>query len=431
MNRFLVLWSGQTLSLLGTRLTAFALGVSVYIETGSVTRFALVTLFAQLPGILALPFVGALVDRWDRRRTMIAGNVGAATTTAVLASLVAFDALELWHLYMLIAVASIFNMLQSLAFSSSTVLLVGRESLGRAAGLTQVGEGTAFVLAPLAAPWLMTRIGLTGVIAIDALTFLSAVVTLLMVAIPRPEPSVASSAEKESLWRQATFGWRYLRTRPGLLALLAFFAFSNLVLGTIHVVLTPLVLELGGAEALGRVLASASLGMVVGAVGLVVWGGPRRRVRWIVAISVLQGVVLLGAATLTEIPAIAAVAFVFSLGSPFILGASQAIWQSQVEPDVQGRVFAFRRVIALSTLPLAQVSAGPLCDRLFEPLLASSAAPLAAVAGPLVGVGPGRGVALYVALLGIFLAVLAIVAWGYPPLQRLEEKDGIPAAASR
>ena len=115
---------------------------------------------------------------------------------------------------------------------------------------------------------------------------------------------------------------------------------------------------------------------------------------------------------------------------PLLLGTSQALWQSKVPPDLQGRVFAMRRLVAWSTLPLAFVVAGPLADRVFEPWLAPGGA-LAATAGRILGVGDGRGIGLLLVVMGTLVVLTVAVAARLPRLRRLEEElpdAAVPAA---
>ena len=169
---FAVVLAGQAVSILGTGLTGFALGVWVFQRTGSATQFALVALALLLPVVLLLPVAGALVDRWDRRWAMIVGDAGSGLCSLGLAALVWSGRLEVWHIWLLCAGSSAFSALQYPAFTAASTLLVPRRHLGRAAGLTQLAIAAAQILAPLLAGALLGRIGLRGVLLVDVLTFL-------------------------------------------------------------------------------------------------------------------------------------------------------------------------------------------------------------------------------------------------------------------
>ncbi|MGH9360382.1 MAG: MFS transporter [Thermoanaerobaculia bacterium] len=421
MRSFLIIWIGQVVSRLGTGLTGFALGVWVYQRTGSVTQLALISFFTVAPAVLMSPLAGALVDRWDRRRAMILSDSGAGASTLAIALLFLAGRLEIWHIYVAVGIGSLFQSLQWPAFSASTTLLVGKQNLGRANGLNQMGLAVAQIAAPVLAGALMGGIGVQGVILIDFATFLFAVVMLLVVHIPRPTTTAEGAAGRGSLAREAAYGWTYLVRRPGLLGLLGLFAAVNFTMGMLTVLIVPLVLSLASVKTLGTVLSIASSGLLVGSLVMAAWGGPARRLQGIFGPLLLQGVVLLLGGARESVPLIAAAAFLYLLGFPIINACSQAIWQSKVAPDVQGRVFAIRQMIALSAMPLAQLAAGPLADFVFEPLLAAGG-PLAGSVGQVVGVGPGRGIGLLFMVLGSVNLLVLAAAWSYPRLRRVEDE---------
>ena len=207
---FSLVWFGQVISLLGSGLTRFALGVWVFRESGSVTYFALISLCGFLPGILISPIAGVLVDRWSRRKVMIASDLGSGLMTLVVVALLWSDSLAIWHIYILVGVAAIFEAFQWPAYFAAMTLLVPEKQLGRANGMVQFGQSAAEIIAPLAAGFLMFSIGLEGIVFIDCITFLVAVSTLVSVRFPEPESD--PSREKSSIWAEAAVGWRYIRT---------------------------------------------------------------------------------------------------------------------------------------------------------------------------------------------------------------------------
>jgi MFS family permease len=420
MAAFLTICGGQVVSLFGTGLTAFALGVWVYRLTGSVTQYSTILLFNVLPPVLLSPVAGALVDRFDRRRVIIASDCAAGLATLSLALLFFSGRLEIWHIYVALSVSSSAQAFRWPALSASMTLLVPGRQLGRASGLMQMGTAMAQVLAPLAAGALLAPLGVAGLLEIDFSTFLFAVVTLLAVRIPRPEAAAASDG-KESVAGQLAYGWNYLRQHPGLLALLCLFAGSNFTMGLLTVLITPLVLSFSSPQVLGTVLSVAGGGLLAGGLVMALTGGPRRRLAGIGGAFLVQGLALLLGGWRISAPQIAALAFVFLFGFAVINTCSQALWQSKVPAGVQGRVFATRQMIALSALPLSRLVAGPLADKVFEPLLLPGGR-LAGSLGRVLGVGPGRGIELLLIVLGAFNLLVLAAAWSYPRLRRLEDE---------
>ena len=251
MRTFFVIWSGQLVSTIGSGLTGFALGVWIYQETGSVTMFALNMLAVAVPNLVVSPFAGALVDRWDRRWVMIMSDTGAGLATLSIAVLYMTDNLEVWNIILATAFNSAFSTFQWPAYSAVTTLLVPKEQLGRAGGMVQIGEAISQLLAPAAGGALFVTIGLGGVIAIDFVTYLFAVLTLLFVRVPSPERSEAGKEGQGSIWKEALYGWTYISARAGLLGLLLVFAAFNFVSGLIYPLIMPMILDMTSADVLG------------------------------------------------------------------------------------------------------------------------------------------------------------------------------------
>lgn len=420
MRTFLIICFGQLVSMIGSGLTGFALGVWVYRQTGSVTHFMLISLFAKLPEILISPLAGVITDRLNRRLVMILSDSGAAVCTLILATLYWTDSLTLWHIYTINAATSCFTAFQYPAYTSATSLIVPREKLGKASGLSQVAEASAQLASPIMAGALMEIIGLHGVFLIDAATFLFALVTLLVTRIPDAKTS-ANGFEKKSLLREAAFGWRYIVKRRGLVAMLVFFAINNFLMGMAEALATPLVLSFGSPMLLGAMLSVGGAGMLAGSLAMSVWGGPKRLILGVFAFDFLTGLCILSLGLHTVIPLMCVSVFLLFFGLPIANGCTRVIWQKKVDPEVQGRVFAINRMIMLSSLPLAYLVSGPLSDYLFEPLMADGGA-LAGSVGRVIGVGPGRGIALMYVILGAATILTTTTAFKYPRLVMIEDE---------
>ncbi|HEX5714696.1 MAG TPA: MFS transporter [Thermoanaerobaculia bacterium] len=421
VRAFGLVWLGQLVASVGSGLTTFALGIWVFRKTGAVTNYAAVAFFGILPGLLISPLAGVYVDRWDRRRILLGSNLASGLRTLAVAALLWQGDLRNWHVYAAAALASVIRAFHVPAYMAATTLLVPRKHLARASGMLQLGQAAAETLAPFLAGLLVSLIRVEGVLFIDILTSLFAMVSLALVAVPRPAQSAAGRIGKGSAAREATFGWQFIRERPGLRGLLLYFAMVNLVFSMASVLAVPLVLSFADETLLGRVLAAGSAGLLAGSIVMSVTGGPRPHIHGVLGFGLLLGVALVLVGLRPDPRLVAAGLFLTLFGVPVVNGSSQAIWQVKVPPDVQGRVFAVRRALALFTVPLGHLLAGPLADRVFRPLLLPRGA-LAASLGPVVGVGPGRGIGL----LYITLAALPILTslWGYtrPRLRRVEEE---------
>lgn len=415
---FLLLWVGQLVALTGSGLTGFSLGIWSYQRTGSITQYALIFTFTILPAVVISPFAGSLVDRWDHRHVLIASHVGVGASTMMLAMLFLAGSLEVWHIYIATAFQSALNTFQWLALSAAVTLVTPAKHLGRASAMTQLSEAVARVVAPILAGMLLLSVGLWGVLVINSLSAMIAVATLLVTRIPRV---AAEQKVRNSLRRDIVFGWSYVTARRSLLSLLILFALTNFLSGTVIVLSTPFILSFASVTKLGTILSVAGAGMVAGGLVMSAWGGPKQRIYAVIGFEMLAGVSIVVAGFTSSAGAMACATFVFTFSVASTLASSQAIWQSKIDPAVQGRVFAVRRIIAWSTLPLAYVIAGPLADRVFTPLLVVGG-PLAATVGRVLGVGPGRGIGLLFVFLGTFVVLISGFAFMSPQLRSIDHE---------
>jgi DHA3 family macrolide efflux protein-like MFS transporter len=423
LRDFLLIWFGQLVSGVGSRLTSFALGIWVLQTTGSTTRFALIFVAMAVPALLISPIAGALVDRWDRRRTMIACEALSAATMFALVALFASGHLQLWHVYVAVGISALANAFLQPAYAASIPLLANQDQLTRVNGLVQTGFAVAQVGGPLLAGVLVSSISMQGVLLVDALTFLVGVVALVLAKVPRPARSV--DAGEEDLWREAATGFRYVRARPGLLGLLTVFGLSNFVFGIASIAITPLLLSFADVRQLGVQMAIGGAGLLVGGIAMSTWGGPRRLINGVLGFSLLAGFFLAVHGLQPSFALVVAAGFVFFLTLPVINSANAALWQSKVPADLQGRCFAIQRVLSEAAMPFGYCLAGPLAERIFEPLLAPGGA-LAGSVGAVIGTGPGRGIGLMFVVMGVLMMLIAAVAYSVRAIREIE--DDLPDA---
>lgn len=286
-SAFFVTWLGQVVSLIGSSMTSFALGVWLFERTGSPTLFALIGLFAVLPKVMFSPIAGILVDRWDRRKGMILSDAGAGLSTLFVALMLFSGQLELWHIYLSSALSSFFGTFQWPAYTATITQLVPEKHLGRANGMNQFGRAVAEIFSPLLAGILVLSIQLEGVILIDVATFLIAMLTLLLVRFPalgKKLPSVNLAAFRSDL----IFGWKYIWSRKGLFNLLIFQSLINFIWGMVGALLVPMVLGFTTSDKLGAIITIAGCGMLIGSLLMTAWGGPKRRINGVIFFEMLS-----------------------------------------------------------------------------------------------------------------------------------------------
>src|SRR3990172_3797631 len=189
MPAFSVIWFGQLVSLIGTSMTHFAIGIWLYQKTGLATTFTTMIFFSHIPRILLSPFAGALVDRWNRKLMMMISDLATGTTTVMIFLLIRGGSLEIWHVYLLTALSSAFESFQFPSYSSAITMMVDKKHFARTSAMLSLAEQGSFILAPILATALIGSIQLKGIILIDILTFIMAIGTLLIVPVPQPAPS--------------------------------------------------------------------------------------------------------------------------------------------------------------------------------------------------------------------------------------------------
>jgi DHA3 family macrolide efflux protein-like MFS transporter len=431
MRTFFIIWIGQLISIMGSGLTGFGLSVWIYARTGNATPFALNALFFNLPRIILSPVAGSVADRYNRRRIMILADTAAALTTLGVAGLLFSGNLLVWHIYLTTFLSAVFSSFQEPAYRASITMLVPKKDLARAGGIQQMGGAAQSILIPLLAGVLYAAIGLRGVILIDFVTYFFAIGALLLVYIPQPKriTKVAEEGEKESVWRDAAFGWRYLRERPGLFGLLWYYAIVNFFLSLSGVLLGPMVLSFGTEVELGVAQMAGGAGMLIGGLIMGTWGGPKRRKIWgVIATIALSGLGYLFAGLKASVYYIAAGEFVVLFFIPISAALSQAVWQTKVPPDIQGRVFSIRAMVAWSIVPTANLAAGPLADKVYEPLMAEGGALAESFIASIIGVGTGRGIGLMFIISAVFLLITSLIVFTSPRVRNLEDEipDAIP-----
>lgn len=422
MRAFTVVWFGQLFSLLGSGMTGFAIGIWAYEETGQATALALNTFFFFLPNTLLSPFAGALVDRWNRKLVMMISDLGAGLATVALVILVLTGRLEIWHVYLTTAFASAAAAFQFPAYSAAVSTMMPKSQYGRASGMMALAGSASQIMAPIFGSALYGLLGLQGILTIDIVTVTIAIIALLFVHIPQPPPSAAGSEGKGTLWQEAGYGFRYIFKRPSLLGLQLVFLVLNFIVMFGPAILTPMILARTGSDAftLGRVLSIGAVGGVLGGILMSTWGGPRTKVHGVLlsmALICLGGQFLMGIGRGLLVWATAS--FVLNFFLPILNGSNQAIWQAKVAPDVQGRVFAARVLIARIAIPVSTLLAGPLADYIFEPAMREGGA-LANTFGWLVGNGPGAGMSLMFVITGLLGTIVGLGGYLFPAVRYAE-----------
>ena len=413
--------------------------------------------FVHTPRVIASLFAGVLVDRFSRKLLMILGDLVAGISTIALLLLFLTNNLQIWHLYCTAAINSLFGFIQGLAYSASLSLLVPPQQYNRATALNSVQMSGAFILAPAFAGGLYPVIGLKGILIIDLATFIIAIATLSVVSIPQPLRETGKKLGKKETgsggnhrasllkvpsgrwriravrrqaqgnvhqdrWQELAFGIRYLLQHRSLLAILGFLTITFFIDSFNFAILPAMVLARSNNDPTvwGRLLTTFGIGGVLGATTMSIWNLPKRRINGLLIGNAIWkgGLILLSVTQSMAGKLIAAVVSGFC--SPFPGSSSQGIWMSQVSPEIQGRVFAARDLIAGIATPLGAAIAGVLVDNYFQPAMETDSF-LARLFGGIFGNSSGAGMACAIALFSFCGMAISLVGYAFPVLRDIEK----------
>ena len=422
MRAFYLLWFGQFVSIFATRMTNFAITLWAWDLTGQATALVLVGVASYLPGAILSPFIGTLVDRWNRKLVLALSDFASALGTLFLLILFTLDRAQIWHLYAVGIFGGIFGAFQYPAYASVITTMVPKEEYARANSMRSVISSASGIGAPLLAGAVIGIINIKGIMIIDMVTFVLALGILWIVAIPQPEQSKEGQEGKGTIWQETAYGFKYIFERESLLAIMLLFTVSNISAAFGYPMMTPMILSKTGDSAviLGSVNSISSAGFLAGSLLMTIWGGPKKRIHGVNASFILWG--LLGAFVFGAgwtLPVWLIGGFLISIFNPVINSCYIAIMQSKIAQDVQGRFFGVENMITTLSFPVGQVFAGLLSDNVFEPGLQPGGNLVDAVGG-MTGVGPGAGYGFSIVLSGVLSILVGIAGYMIKAIREIE-----------
>jgi MFS transporter, DHA3 family, macrolide efflux protein len=420
---FALIWFGQMISMIGSTMTWFAVSIWVWELTSRATDLALFGFFSQLPQIFMYLISGTIVDRGNRKLLMIVGDLMTGVLTIILLFLYSSDHLQIWHLYLAVAIAGIFEQCQGLAFEASIATLVGRQDYTRATSMGFLADSSSWIIGPALAGVLYVTIGLGGIMAIDIVTFIIAVSIVLLVHIPQPQQPVVETTQSLGILKELSFGWQYLTRHSSLLILLVWTSLFWLAHDLGHSLYSAMILARSNNDPriLGTLSAASGISGVLGALLMGKFDGFKRRINGVrlgmIGIGLSKIIFGLGRVPLVWISA----EFGCCLNLPIVGSSVDTIWLNKVSPEIQGRVFATRSMMTTIISSIGYLIAGPLADRFFEPAMMSGGF-LVPIFGWLFGTQPGSGIALLYVISAIAMFLIGAVGFRLPQLHQLENR---------
>ena len=398
LKTFLILWATQSLSQLGSAMTGFALTLWLYQKTGSALQTALLAICSYAPYVVLSIFAGALSDRWDKKKTMLACDTFAACCTLGILFLLKTDLLRPAHLYMLNAVTGLMNTVQQPASEVAMTLITPKKHYQKTSGLTYFSNSLVTILNPVLATAVFAFAGMDGVILCDLATFVLAFVVLaLFIKIPQQR---TAETKRKSILRESRAGLAYLRENGMVLNLILFLAGVNLVASAFDAVLPAMILprKTGSEAVLGMVTSCAGIASLIGSVIVTLLPKPKNRIRVIYLTMLFSLGTENFVIAFTESPVVWCMAQFLGWVVVPIMGASlNVVLRSTIPVEMQGRVYACRNTLQFFTIPIGFFLGGFLVDEVCEPIMARNIPWLTG----LFGSGKGSGAAMVMFLLGI------------------------------
>lgn len=425
LRSFLILWSTQSFSMLGSSMTNFALVVWSYQQQGSALKTAMLSICSYLPYVLLSVFAGALSDRWNKKAIMLVCDSFAALCTVAVLLLLQTGRLEIWHLYCLNALNGLMNTVQQPAADVTISILTPKKHYQKASGMRSFSNSLVSILTPVLATALLAFTNLQTVIAFDLFTFSVAFVTLLCF-VKIPEAGKKDNA-KESVLRSARSGLRYLKQNRGILDLILFLAAINFTASVYNAAFPAMLLSRqgGGEVALGIVNAVIGVAMLLGSVAASFLPAPKSRVRMIC------NALLLSMSTENFFLAFGRSIPIWCLGAalgwiaiPIMNANMDVLFRDTIPISLQGRVYSARNTLQFFTIPVGYLCGGFFVDQVFEPLLAAQQP--GSLLQTVFGDGKGAGAAMLFFLLGILGVLTCLVFRKDRHIWRLEQQ---PTAA--
>lgn len=417
MKKFLMIWSGELISSIGSGMTAFALSVYVYQTTGSATYVSLITLLAYLPTVLLSPLGGVLADRYDRRLLMIIGDLFSGLGLAYVLWNIQIGSDSMLPIFIGVTFNAVFVALLEPSFKATITELLTEEEYARASGMVQIAGNAKFLISPALAGILLAVADIRLILLLDIGTFL---ITVTTVAIVRKSVGKAVKKEKQSIGREMRLGFAEIHKNKGICTLIILMSFVCFFVGILQTLTSPMVLAVSDAETVGIMESLCAVGMLLGSVFIGILGIKKNYSTVLCVAGIFSGIFIALAGVNKSIFVTGAGIFLFFLALPFINTSTDVLVRKNIPNEVQGRVWGIISLLSQTGTVLAYALSGVLADYVFEPLLSDNGV-LADSIGALIGTGTGRGIGFMLVLSGICIIPAAFAIGRSQSIRSLQQ----------
>lgn len=402
-NKFLILWSGELISAIGSGLTSFGIGVYIFQQTGKASMTALVTLLAFMPGLVLSAPAGVLADRYDRRIMMMLGDGLSGLGILFILICMIRGELMMWQICIGVTISSVFSALLEPAYKATVTDLLTKDQYTKASGLVGVAGSAKYLISPVIAGFLLAVSNIKLLLVIDICTFFITVISTLVV---RRGIITKKLEQGESFICEFKNGWNAISQNNGVLVLVILSSAITFFLGFIQTLSTPMLLDFTDSTTLGVTETICASGMLVSSILIGIFTIKRGYTKTLSISLFIAGIFMIGFGLRENIIIICISGFLFFAMLPFANMSLDFLIRTNIKNDFQGRVWGIVGVISQLGYVIAYTISGILADGL----------------GSKLGMGVGRGSALAIAISGALLSVTAIILYRVKSIRLLEKR---------
>lgn len=417
-KKFLLLWSGEFVSAIGSGLTSFGLGIYIFEQTGKASAMAFVILLSFVPSLLLSPIAGVLADRYDRRILMVLGDsLSVVGLVYILICLLQGEA-QVWQIGIGVTISSVFSSLLDPAYKATITDLLSEDQYSKASGLVQMAGSSKYLISPIFAGFLLTFSDIKLLLVIDICTFF---VTAASTLIVRKGLGSKKYKQAKSFILELKEGWTAVSDNKGVLILVMMASVLTFFLGFIETLSLPMILSFSDSSVAGTLETISASGMLVSSMLIGVISIKKGYVKMLSISLFCEGIFMAAFGFRENIVLIGISGFLFFAMMPFANTSLDFLVRTNIENSVQGRAWALIGLISQFGFVVAYAISGVLADYVFTPLLLENGV-LADSVGKMIGTGTGRGTGFLIITAGLLLCVTAIILNNFESIKKLENR---------
>ena len=403
-SKFMLLWSGEFISAIGSGLTSFGLSVYVFRQTGSAASMGLVTLLAFLPTLLFSVPAGVLADKYDRRLLMMIGDGFSALGIVYILICMLQGEAKLYQICVGVFVSAVFSSLLEPSYRATVTDLLTKEEYSKASGLVSIAGSARYLISPVLAGILLAVSDIRLLFVIDISTF---ILTVISTAVVRKGIATKETENQSGFFKSPTEGWRAIADRRGVLLLILVSSVMTCFMGAIQILSEPLILDFADSTTLGIAQTVCASGMLVSGLFLGMRGIKKGYVK-VLAISLfLTGITMIGFGIRENIYIICLFGFLFFATLPFANNCLDYLVRTNIPDELQGRAWGVIGFLSQIGYVVAYGLAGVAADGIASKLQ----------------IGVGRGAAGVVMTAGVLLSLTALSLYPIKSIRALERKS--------